>query len=34
MTSLLEYMTALLEHFNLVLLDIGQANFSHDSFTK
>jgi len=33
-TVLLEYVTALLEYFDLWLPNIGQANFSHDPLTK
>ena len=30
MTTLLEYVTALLEYFDLVLSNIGQVKFNHD----
>ena len=30
MTVLFEYVTALLEYFDLVLLNIGQVKFSHN----
>jgi len=34
MTALFEYMTALLEYFDLLLSNIGQVKFSHDPLTN
>ena len=34
MSALFEYMTALLEYFNLALSNIGQVKFSHDPLTN
>jgi len=34
MTALFEYMTALLEYFNLLLSNIGQVKFSYDPLTN
>jgi len=34
MTALFEYMTALLEYFDLVLSNIAQLKFSHDPLTN
>jgi len=34
MTALFEYVTALLEYFDLVLSNIGQVKFSHDPLTN
>jgi len=34
MTALFEYMTALLEYFDLVLSNIGQVKFIHDPITN
>jgi len=34
MAALFEYVTALLEYFNLVLSNIGQVKFSHDPLTN
>ena len=34
MTALFEYVTALLEYFDLLLSNIGQVKFSHDPLTN
>jgi len=34
MTALFEYMTALLEYFDLVLSNISRVKFSHDPLTN
>ena len=34
MTALFEYVTALLEYFDLVLSNIGQVKFSHGPLTN